>query len=258
MSVTASPAPGSHAVLQLQCTPTNIDARPSPLKPSNQSATLSASRYSVDVTPTDNSRSVVLPDAYYSVDHTQHTPPVRGSKLRQRCKDIACTLNFNSPSREKPAPTKVFNSVITAAISDCVGSFFGDTRNMGNTCSNSSFTNQRPTPIGGVSESSNSGLIKCPRPLRDASRISETSVKRPTPVGSSSNPRKASIPASILVRQIGSRRVSSDSALTKQQTDRPAVVGSKRRSTSLVNLVKLRRSISQSFQYTTHQTLAVL
>ena len=270
ISVIASPGPASLPLLQQQqrCTPTNIDASPA-LTPYNQSASLSASKYSVDDTPSSTSRSVVLPDAYYSIDHTPSTP-IRGRQLRQQCEDIICTLNFQSPTQHRPKPTQVFCAEITAAITDCVGSFFEDrTVNSGLTrC-----TSPRPTPIGASHHSSNSGLNKHPRPAPIGSTCQpvfrEQSVTRPTPIGSACNSRRSvfsetsltrptpigSSPPAVIGATCDSRR-DSHSAVSKVLTKRSASVGGYR--TSLKNLVKLRRSISQTSQYTTHQTLAVL
>ena len=268
MSVTASPGPASLPLLQQRCTPTNIDASPA-LTPYNQSASLSASKYSVDDTPSCTSRSVVLPDAYYSIDHTPSTP-IRGRQLRQQCEDIICTLNFQSPIQHKPKPTQVFSAEITAAITDCVSCFFEDrTVNSGF----SRCTSPRPTPIGASHRASNSGLNKHPRPAAIGSTcqpvFSEQSVTRPTPIGSTCNSRRSRFSETSLIRPtpIGSSppavigvacdsRRDSSSAFSRVLTKRSASVGGYR--TSLKNLVKLRRSISQTSQYTTHQTLAVL
>ena len=268
MSVTASPGPASLPLLQQQrCTPTNIDASPA-LTPYNQSASLSASKYSVDDTPRDTSRSVVLPDAYYSIDHTPSTP-IQGRQLRQQCEDIICTLNFQSPPQLKPKST-VFCAEITAAITDCVSCLFEDrTVNAGF----SRCTSPRPTPIGASHRASNSGLNKLPRPAPIGSTCQpvfrEQSVTRPTPIGSTCNSRRSSLSESSLTRPTPIRssppavigatcdsRRNPYSAVSKVLTKQSASVRGYR--TSLKNLVKLRRSISQTSQYTTHQTLAVL
>ena len=269
MSVTASRVCASLPLLQQQqrCTPTNIDASPA-LTPYNQSASLSASKYSVDDTPKDTSRSVVLPDAYYSIDRTPSTP-IRGRQLRQQCEDIICTLNFQSPSQLKPK-SAVFCAEITAAITDCVSCLFEDSTG------NSGFsrcTSPRPTPIGASHHSSKSGLSKHLRPAPIGSTCQpvfrEQTVTRPTPIGSTCNSRRSSFSETSLTRPtpIGSSppakvgatcdsRRKSYSAFSMVLTKQSASVGGYR--TSLKNLVKLRRSISQTSRYTTHQTLAVL
>ena len=153
MSVPTSPV--SSSVNRLQCVPTNINAASSPLSspshhsvsplrvPNNhsltplsspdRSATLSASKYSTDETLYDQSRSAVLPDAYYTVDRTniQSTPPVRRSRLQQQAGDVVCTLTFNTPTRpnkhqqqKHDSSTKVFNTDVIMAINNCVTSFF--------------------------------------------------------------------------------------------------------------------------------------